>query len=175
MLTVRYGMNPQTKLRLILVVSVNSLSTLQLFKRYSVLSVSTDMLRRFVCVLLLAVSLYTAQSDPAQPKEDAAQKWSRVSHTYKTINRISYYRVYNEPHTWFEASRLCATDGAHLLIINSAQEATEVKTYLNTAVETYIIGFHDLFEERNFQTVQCKYKHRIFQVSAAVVRNRGRS
>jgi hypothetical protein len=127
----------------------------------SVLSVTTDMLRGSVCVLVFAVSLYTAQSDPAQPKEDAEQKWSRVSHTYQTLNRISYYRVYDEPRKWSEASKTCTNDGSHLLIINSPAEATEVKRYLGSAVETYIIGFHDMFEERNFQTVQCKYTQRL--------------
>jgi len=170
-LTVRYGMNPQTKLRLILVVSVNNLTTLHLSKRYSVLSVPTDMLRGSVCVLVFAVCLYTAQSDPAQPKEDAEQKWSRVSHTYQTFNRISYYRVYNEPRKWSDASKTCANDGSHLLIINSVQEATEVQRYLDSAVETYIIGFHDMFVDRYFQTVQCKYTHCLLQVSAAVIRN----
>jgi len=147
--------------RLILVVSVDSLSTLHLSKRYSVLLVPTDMLRGSVCVLLFVVSLYTAQSDPAQLKEDAAQKWSRVAHTYRTLNRVSYYRVYNEPRTWFEASNICANDGSHLLIINSVAEATDVQRYLDSTVDTYIIGFHDLFEEGNFKTVQCKYTLRL--------------
>jgi hypothetical protein len=101
--------------------------------------------------------LYTAQSDPVQPKEDAEQKWSRVSHTYHTLNRISYYRVYNDPQTWSDASRTCAKDGSHLLIINSVAEATEVKRYLDSTVDTYIIGFHDMFQEDYYQTVQCKY------------------
>jgi len=131
------------------------------------LSVTTYMFRGLVCVLLvvitllvLVLSVYTAQSDPAQPKEDAKQKWSRVSHTYKTINRISFYKVYNEPQTWFDASKTCAKDGSHLLIINSAAEATEVKGYLDSKVDTYINGFHDLFAEGNFTTVQCKYMQR---------------
>ena len=149
-------MNSQTKLRLIVVVSFNSLSTLYLSQRSSVLSVTIDTLRGSVCVLVFAVSLCTAQSDPGQPKEDAEQKWSRVSHTYQTLNRVSYYRVYDEPRTWIEASKTCANDGSHLLIINSLAEATEVKRYLDSTVETYIIGFHDMFEERHFQTVQCK-------------------
>jgi hypothetical protein len=106
---------------------------------------------------VFAVCFYTAQSDPVQPKEDAEQKWSRVSHTYQTLNRISYYRVYDEPNTWSGASKTCAKDGSHLLIINSIAEATEVKRYLNSSVDTYIIGFHDMFEEWYFQTVQCKY------------------
>ena len=112
-------------------------------------------------MLVFAVSLYTAQSDPAEPKEEAEQKWSRVSHTYQTLNRVSYYRVYNEPRTWSDASKTCTSDGSHLLIINSPTEATEVKRYLDTTVDTYIIGIHDLFEERNFQTVQCKYTQRL--------------
>jgi len=129
------------------------------------------MLRGSVCVLVFAVSLYTAQSDPAQSREDAKQKWSRVSHTYQTVNRVSYYKVYNEPRKWSDASKVCANDGSHLLIINSDAEAADVQIYLNNAVEAYNIGFHDLFEEQYFETVQCKYTHRLLQVSAAVVRN----
>jgi hypothetical protein len=123
----------------------------------SVLSQTTDMLRGYVCLLVLAVSLYTAHSQPAPSKENAEQKWSRVSHTYKTLNRVSFYKVYNEPRTWSEASKICANDGSHLLIINSAAEATEVTGYLGSSVATYIIGFHDMFGEGDFQTVQCKY------------------
>lgn len=59
---------------------------------------------------------------------------------------------------WSDASKTCASDGSHLLIINSPAEATEVKRYLDSTVETYIIGFHDMFEERHFETVpQCTY------------------
>jgi hypothetical protein len=110
-----------------------------------------------MCAVVFAVCLYTAQSDPVQPKEDAEQKWSKVAHTYKTLNRVSYYKVYEEARTWFEASNACATDGSHLVIINSQAEATEVKRYLDSTVQTYIIGFHDLFQEEHFQTIQCKY------------------
>jgi hypothetical protein len=113
-----------------------------------------------IIILAVAVGLYAAQNVPAQPKEDAKLKWSRVSHTYQTNNRASYYKVYNEPRTWFEATKACADDGTHLLIINSQAEATEVKRYLDSTVETYMIGFHDLFEEENFKTVQCKYMQR---------------
>lgn len=115
------------------------------------------MLRPFVCAVVLVVSLHVAQSDPVQPKEGAEQKWSDVSHTYRTLNRASYYKVYAEPRTWFEASNTCEKDGSHLLIINSPEEAEEVKKFLDPNVETYIIGFHDLFEEGRFRTVQCKY------------------
>ena len=115
------------------------------------------MLRVSVCVAVFAVWLYTAQSDPVQKKEDAEQKWFRVNHTYRTLNRASYYKVYEEPLTWFDAIATCANDGSHLLIINSLVEATEVKRYLDTTVDTYIIGFHDLFEDQAFKTVQCKY------------------
>ena len=116
---------------------------------------------------MFAVSLYTAQSDPSQPKEDAAQKWSRVSHTYQTLKTVSYNRVYNEPRTWSDASKTCAKDGSHLLIINPPAEATELKQYLDSTVETYIVGFHDLFDERRFETAQCT-RH---ATSAAVVRS----
>jgi hypothetical protein len=101
--------------------------------------------------------LYTAQSGLVQPKVDAEQKWSRVAHTYQTLNRVSFYKVYWEAKTWSAASKICAQDGSHLLIINSIAEATEVKRYLDISVGTYIIGFHDLFEEQQYLTVKCKY------------------
>jgi hypothetical protein len=71
--------------------------------------------------------------------------------------KASYYNVHDEPLTWFEASKVCGTEGAHLLIINSIQEAEAVKRFLDPSVETYSVGIHDLFDEGKFVTVQCMY------------------
>lgn len=116
------------------------------------------MLRRFVCVLLVsALCLHLSLSDLVQHRQNATQKWSMASHRYQRLYKASYYSVHTDPTTWLNASNVCTSEGTHLLIINSQDEANAVKRLLDPNVETYIIGFHDLFGEGQFQTVQCKY------------------
>lgn len=116
------------------------------------------MLRRFAYILgVIVVSLHLTVGDLVQRKENATQKWSRVSHRYQRLYKASYYSVHQEELTWFDAVNVCTTEGAHLLIINSQQEADAVKRILDPGVETYSIGFHDLFGQTQFKTVQCTY------------------
>jgi hypothetical protein len=116
------------------------------------------MLLRLVYVLVVfLVCLHLIHCGLVQRTENATQKWSRVSYRYQRLYRVSYYSVHEEQRTWFEASNVCAAEGAHLLIINSQQEAEAVKRILDPSVETYSIGFHDLFEQTQFRTVQCTY------------------
>jgi hypothetical protein len=110
-----------------------------------------------VLSLLLLACLHVTQGHVLQHKKNATDRWSDVAHKYQRLYRASYYNVHYEPITWFEASKVCASEGAHLLIINSRAEAEAVKKFVDPSVETYSIGFHDLFEEDNFNTVQCTY------------------
>jgi hypothetical protein len=114
------------------------------------------MLRTLVLTLVFLVSLHPNQGHVLQEK-NATQRWSEVAHKYQRLYRASYYNVHYEPLTWFEASKVCSSEGAHLLIINSQAEAQAVQKFVDPSVETYSIGFHDLFEEENFNTVQCTY------------------
>lgn len=116
------------------------------------------MLQRFVYVLVVfAVSLHLTLSHVVHRAENATEKWSRVAHRYQRLYKASYYSVHQEEKTWFEASNVCSTEGSHLLIINSQEEADAVKRLLDPTVEVYSIGFHDLFGQTQFRTVQCTY------------------
>ena len=42
-----------------------------------------------------------------------------------------------------------------------------MKRYLDSNADTYVVGFHDTFEERHFETVQCKYTQRLLNTFAA--------
>jgi hypothetical protein len=113
------------------------------------------MLRPLFFALVTALCLQTIQGHALQRRQNATERWSEVSHKYQRRYRASYYNVYDKPLTWFEASKVCTSEGTHLLIINSQAEAQAVKKFLDPSVDTYSIGFHDLFEEENFNTVQC--------------------
>lgn len=122
---------------------------------YFPLSGTLTMLRTLMLALVFAVCLHVIQGLVLQ--QNATQRWSKVSHKYQRLYRASYYNVHDELLTWFEASNVCGSEGAHLLIINSAAEAEVVKKFVDPTVETYSVGFHDLFNEGIFTTVQCMY------------------
>jgi hypothetical protein len=100
--------------------------------------------------------------------KNATERWSEVSHKYRRLYRASYYNVHDEALTWFEASKVCGSEGAHLLIINSVAEAEAVKKFVDPTVETYSVGFHDLFNEGKFTTVQCMYYNLSLSVYTSV-------
>jgi hypothetical protein len=114
-------------------------------------------MRRLVCVMVFAACLHFTLSGLLQPTQNASERWSRVSHKYQRLHKASYYSVHQELETWFTASNICSSEGAHLLIINSEDEANVVKNILDPSVETYSIGFHDLFGQGQYRTVQCMY------------------
>ncbi|PSN50693.1 Hemolymph lipopolysaccharide-binding protein [Blattella germanica] len=49
---------------------------------------------------------------------------------YELVKGFGYYKLYTIGRTWEEAFKICARDGAHLLVINSAQEANGMKPLL---------------------------------------------
>ena len=42
---------------------------------------------------------------------------------YEFVHGLGYYKLHNRPKIWYEAKRICETEGAHLAIINSVEEA----------------------------------------------------
>ncbi|KAJ9584075.1 hypothetical protein L9F63_021581 [Diploptera punctata] len=61
----------------------------------------------------------------------------------------------NEKKTWFDASQYCASQDSHLAILNSRNEFEAIQKLI-PGVGFYFIGFHDLFSEGNFITVNCQ-------------------
>ena len=82
---------------------------------------------------------------------------------YRHYPGLGYYKLYLNLRSWHEAERVCATDGAHLSIINSNSESlvltqllAEVPVVPGADPETVnyaLIGFHDLYMEGEYLTV----------------------
>ncbi|XP_044739759.1 uncharacterized protein LOC123301094 [Chrysoperla carnea] len=78
----------------------------------------------------------------------------------------SYYKFHKDSQTWAEARRSCEAEGGHLAIVNSIEEEIfliRLTRQYPPAVLNYVayvnyfyIGFHDLFEEGDFVTVDGK-------------------
>lgn len=75
----------------------------------------------------------------------------------------SYYKFHKDSQTWAEARRSCEAEGGHLAILNSIEEEVflirltrqyppPVLNYV-AYVNYFYIGFHDMFEEGDFVTV----------------------
>ena len=61
-----------------------------------------------------------------------------------------------ENKNWEEAQKICEEEGAHLLILNSDEEAHAVGSMLQGFY--YWIGFHDQYVEGQYVTVFSKYR-----------------
>ncbi|PSN46289.1 Hemolymph lipopolysaccharide-binding protein [Blattella germanica] len=68
----------------------------------------------------------------------------------------SSLKMHNETLTWSEALKTCNEEGAHLLVINSWEEARRVDHLILNSSSLYLrhwIGVHDLFGNDNFYTI----------------------
>ncbi|XP_066997327.2 hemolymph lipopolysaccharide-binding protein [Anabrus simplex] len=80
---------------------------------------------------------------------------------YQIVNGLSYYKMHTNPLTWDDARDKCIQEGAHLIVLNSDQEAEVVRTYfgrkpklVNATSESHThIGFHDRYTEGTYNTV----------------------
>ncbi|PSN36866.1 hypothetical protein C0J52_16786 [Blattella germanica] len=66
-----------------------------------------------------------------------------------------HYYISKEPKTWFEARDHCAKRGAHLVIINSEEEANILKSLMAPYTQQgwFLVGFNDIEDEGNYRTV----------------------
>ena len=81
------------------------------------------------------------------------------------VRLCGYYKFHNRTElTWNQALEVCRQEGAHLLFLNSDQEAHAVGAFIqNNYTDTYSkwIGFHDLYEEGHYVTIFSKSLHYI--------------
>lgn len=75
----------------------------------------------------------------------------------------SQYKLYLITHPWTEAQALCQGDGAgaHLVIINSQEEADVVKELFSRVTDSRItwlsVGINDIVQDGTWVTVQGNY------------------
>ncbi|PSN54442.1 hypothetical protein C0J52_06670 [Blattella germanica] len=99
----------------------------------------------FIACLVQAISANVKSNE---------EKWSKVAHRYQNLYKNSYYFVYKNELEWLEASNYCGAEGAHLVVINSAEESEVVaKVMASGSFRLIHAGFHDLFIEGDYMTV----------------------
>ena len=64
-----------------------------------------------------------------------------------------YYKYHNTPKTWYESWQICKSEGGHLAVFNSQEEATFVGGIPSTSFDWAFIGFHDLYAEGAYVTI----------------------
>ncbi|XP_067005235.2 uncharacterized protein [Anabrus simplex] len=80
---------------------------------------------------------------------------------YHEILGVGYYRFHTKPRKWEEARQICEKEGAHLVIINSEEEADALlliharcPRILPTHFNSYsYVGVHDNYMEGQFETI----------------------
>ncbi|KAJ9586511.1 hypothetical protein L9F63_019837, partial [Diploptera punctata] len=75
---------------------------------------------------------------------------------YEKISDFGYYKIYKNRRNWLDAMKTCVNDGANLLILNSKQEALEMKTLMKevgTEKLWHWVGIHDHYKEGEYITI----------------------
>ncbi|PSN55224.1 Hemolymph lipopolysaccharide-binding protein [Blattella germanica] len=75
---------------------------------------------------------------------------------YSRVARFGYYKVHRDHKNWLDALKECEKEGAHLLILNSKEEALEMKKLLKqsrTERFWHWIGVHDYYKEGMYITI----------------------
>ncbi|KAJ9581132.1 hypothetical protein L9F63_023691 [Diploptera punctata] len=76
---------------------------------------------------------------------------------YEFVPGMGYYKLHTERKNWFEAKEICKTEGAHLAIVNSNQEAALLIEFIsrlppNGGIASFI-GISDISIEGSWVTV----------------------
>ncbi|KAJ9584074.1 hypothetical protein L9F63_021580 [Diploptera punctata] len=106
-------------------------------------------------LIILAIIYLNSGSSKQNSMNDELGTWHKFSHLYTRLYGNSFYYMPNDKMTWFEASQFCARQDSHLAILNSPDEFKAIEKLI-TRADFYHIGFHDLFSEGNFVTVNCQ-------------------
>ena len=73
---------------------------------------------------------------------------------------MGWYKLHTDGKNWFDAQKVCAREGANLLVINSREEAHAMRSLVEktgTTGKYHWVGFHDVYEEGNYVTIFSKY------------------
>ncbi|KAJ9590456.1 hypothetical protein L9F63_016487, partial [Diploptera punctata] len=83
---------------------------------------------------------------------------------YDLVTGLGYYKLHTDYKTWEEALIACEAEGAHLLIINSDQEAKALEIFWDASPKILegfpnnlaYVGFHDKYKEGQYLTIFSK-------------------
>ncbi|KAJ9593481.1 hypothetical protein L9F63_014966 [Diploptera punctata] len=72
---------------------------------------------------------------------------------YVHLSGYGYYKYHSSPRTWIQAWDICKSEGGHLAVPNSEEEAKFIGKIPATSYNWAYIGIHDLFKEGKYITV----------------------
>lgn len=79
---------------------------------------------------------------------------SLIRNDYVITPGIGIHKIHKRKITWNEARKYCMAEGAHLAVLDSAEEETLFKSWISKYdLGGLWLGFHDLFEEGSWTTV----------------------
>ncbi|XP_044743746.1 hemolymph lipopolysaccharide-binding protein-like [Chrysoperla carnea] len=130
---------------------------------------------KFIILLVLSSSALGNETDAITNKHptNTTSKQLLITERINFIPRDyvrfedSYYKYHQDPQTWNEARQICEAEGAYLIIINSEEEAQFLLRLMNQYPDAVIddkscdkhdvfVGFHDLFQEGQYVTIDGK-------------------
>ncbi|KAJ8676064.1 hypothetical protein QAD02_011850 [Eretmocerus hayati] len=91
-----------------------------------------------------------------------ASKGIDVPEDYCYISGIGIYKLHEDLAEWNDARRICTSEGGHLAIINSEEEAAALaEMYTDSDLmskpgrpsQNVLLGFHDMYNEGEFVTI----------------------
>ncbi|CAG2062012.1 unnamed protein product [Timema podura] len=109
-------------------------------------------------VIRLTSAPTTTSTEKPPPREG---RWSPEPGNYTEYPGVGYYKWYDLADSWGEAWLGCVQDGAHLVVVDSDEEADVVKDIIRKRdmseqrghPHVTYVGFHDLFLKGTYVTV----------------------
>ncbi|XP_069701708.1 hemolymph lipopolysaccharide-binding protein-like [Periplaneta americana] len=107
---------------------------------------------------IVITSIVTA---PSLPASEAVRQKRVPSPGYEVMPGFGYYKLHTTGKTWNEALQICEQEGAHLLILNSQEEAKLVGSLWDRGLKLVDVvnegyahaGFHDLYNTGEYITI----------------------
>ncbi|PSN42769.1 hypothetical protein C0J52_20974 [Blattella germanica] len=105
--------------------------------------------------------LKTSEKCPA-PETVCPSKEALNALGYELVPGFRYYKIFKgDAKNYEDAKRLCAKNGAHLVVVNSNDEAKALNKFLDEygSHTRYWAGFDDIDEEGEYKTIYNKTTH----------------
>ncbi|XP_016841225.2 hemolymph lipopolysaccharide-binding protein-like [Nasonia vitripennis] len=104
------------------------------------------------------ITVYTPSRNTTTPNKNnqtvQAAQTIKIPEFYKLAPGIGAHRLLTSKKTWNQARNQCITDGAHLVVIKSAEEEEVIKKLLTSQmIDEIWLGIHDLFKKDDWVTI----------------------
>ncbi|XP_069701703.1 hemolymph lipopolysaccharide-binding protein-like isoform X2 [Periplaneta americana] len=115
----------------------------------------------FKCENSESVLITAIVTGPSLSASDDVRHKRVPSPGYDVMAGLGYYKLHTTGKTWNEALQICEQEGAHLLILNSEEEANVVGSlwdrgskFVDVVNDVYAhIGFHNMYKNEEYVTI----------------------